>query len=59
MTKWLNYIVFRQEDLMAIYPKCYYGDDSMIVFENLVVDKGFFLVNKEERQDFEAAKYVM
>lgn len=50
-------LYFRQEDLMDIYPKCYYADDKCIVFENLVVGKGYVLLNKEEQQDFESARY--
>lgn len=49
-------INFRLEDLLDIYPKCYYGDETMIVFENLVLDKGFALMDKEDRQDFDAAR---
>lgn len=41
---------------MSIYPKCYYGDKSLIVFENLVIEKGFILLKSEERQNFDAAK---
>lgn len=45
----------RQEHLLSIYPKCYYADNKMMVFENVVLDKGVFLLDKVEQQDFEAA----
>ncbi|ODM93652.1 putative oxidoreductase dhs-27 [Orchesella cincta] len=48
-----------QERLLDIYPKCYYGDDKLMIFENLVVDKGYVLLPKEEMQDFEAATFAM
>lgn len=40
---------------MKIYPKCYYGDDKIIVFEDLIY-KGFSLLDKTDKQDFDAAK---
>ncbi|CAL8070771.1 unnamed protein product [Orchesella dallaii] len=44
------------EGLVDMYPKCYYGDDDMIVFENLVVGKGYVMLDKQEMQDLEATK---
>lgn len=39
-----------------IYPKCYYGDEKITVFQNLVVDKGFVLLSKDERHGMNVAR---
>ncbi|CAL8123628.1 unnamed protein product [Orchesella dallaii] len=44
-----------QVGLLDIYPKCYYGDNKTLIFENLVVDRGFILLPKEEMQNLDAA----
>ncbi len=44
---------------MNFYPKCYFADEHMIVLENLVVDKGYELKNKDEGQTLENAKFAM
>ncbi len=44
---------------MDIYPKCYYADEQLIVLENLVLDKGFVLLEKEKMQDFYAAQFAL
>lgn len=41
---------------MDIYPKCYFADDKLIVLENLLLEKDYGLLDKEELQDFETAK---
>ncbi|CAL8070783.1 unnamed protein product [Orchesella dallaii] len=47
------------EGLVDMYPKCYYGDDDLIVFENLVVGKGYILLDKQEQQDLDATKIAI
>ncbi|CAL8070777.1 unnamed protein product [Orchesella dallaii] len=47
------------EGLVDMYPKCYYGDDDMIVFENLVVGKGYMLFDKQEQQDLDATRIAI
>ncbi|CAL8070772.1 unnamed protein product [Orchesella dallaii] len=47
------------EGLVDMYPKCYYGDDDMIVFENLVVEKGYVLLDKVEQQDLDAVRMAI
>ncbi|CAL8070770.1 unnamed protein product [Orchesella dallaii] len=44
------------EGLVDMYPKCYYGDNDMVVFENLVVGKGYVLLKKVEQQDLDAVR---
>lgn len=44
---------------MEIYPKSYYGDEHLVVLENLVLNKGFTLLNKEDFQDFNAAQFAL
>ncbi|CAL8138694.1 unnamed protein product [Orchesella dallaii] len=44
------------ENLMDIYPKCYYGDNNVLVFENLVLGKGYELLNKVNKHDLETAR---
>ncbi len=44
---------------MDIYPKCYYGDDKLVVLENLILTKGFMLHKKEDMQDFDAAQFAL
>ncbi|ODM93651.1 hypothetical protein Ocin01_13029, partial [Orchesella cincta] len=43
------------EGLLDIYPKCYYGDNELVVFENIVVEKGYMLLPKDDMQDLDAA----
>ncbi|CAL8123631.1 unnamed protein product [Orchesella dallaii] len=43
------------EGLLDMYPKCYYGDNKMIVFENVVLEKGYTLLPKDEMQNLDAA----
>lgn len=47
-----------QGKLMDVYPKFYDhgGDDDCAIFENLVLDKGFAVLDKTQKQDFEAAR---
>ncbi|CAL8123619.1 unnamed protein product [Orchesella dallaii] len=47
------------ENLVDLYPKCYFGDKNMIVFENLVLEKGYELLNKQERQDLDAVRFAV
>ncbi|ODN02404.1 putative oxidoreductase dhs-27 [Orchesella cincta] len=47
------------EGLVDMYPKCYFGDSNMIVLENLVVDKGYELLDKNEKQDLEAVRFAI
>ncbi|CAL8070781.1 unnamed protein product [Orchesella dallaii] len=47
------------EGMVDMYPKCYYGDNNMVVFENLVVGKGYVLLNKKEQQDLDATKVAL
>ncbi|ODN02392.1 putative oxidoreductase dhs-27 [Orchesella cincta] len=47
------------EGLVDMFPKCYYGDEHMIVFENLVVEKGYELLDKKELQDLEAIRFAI
>ncbi|ODN02403.1 putative oxidoreductase dhs-27 [Orchesella cincta] len=47
------------DDLVDMYPKCYYGDENMVVFENLVVEKGYELLNKVEQQDLDAVRFAI
>ncbi len=49
----------RQKNLVEIYPKCYYGDEKLVVLENLVLNKGFILLDKENMQDFDAAQFAL
>ncbi|CAL8117040.1 unnamed protein product [Orchesella dallaii] len=46
-----------QDGLLDFYPKCYYSDEIMMVFENLVLDKGYTLLKAEEKQDMEAVMW--
>lgn len=50
------FLINSHEEYIDFYPKCYYGDDKMIVLENMVVDKGYELIPREIRQDLEAAR---
>jgi len=47
------------ENLLDFFPKCLYGDDEMVVLENLVLDDTFIMLGKEARQDLFTAKYVL
>ncbi|CAL8070780.1 unnamed protein product [Orchesella dallaii] len=47
------------EGLVDMYPKCYYGDNDLIVLENLVVERGYVLLNKEEPQDLDAVRFAI
>ncbi|ODM98198.1 hypothetical protein Ocin01_08480 [Orchesella cincta] len=47
------------EDLLDLYPKCYYGDNNMLVFENLVSDKGYVLLNKVEKHDLNTTRVAI
>ncbi|CAL8123646.1 unnamed protein product [Orchesella dallaii] len=48
------------EGLLDFYPKCYYGDENSIVFENLVLDdKGYTLLDAGEKQDMEAVRFAI
>ncbi len=44
---------------MSIYPKCYYGDNTMLVFENLVKDNNYTLLKKEDQHNFECAQLAL
>lgn len=44
---------------MNIYPKCYYGDGTMIVFENLVKEQNYITLSKEDQHDFESAQFAL
>ncbi|CAL8123643.1 unnamed protein product [Orchesella dallaii] len=48
-----------REGLIDFYPKCYYGDQTMVVLENLVLEKGYVLLNKEVKQDLEATRLAI
>lgn len=52
-------ICHRCENLLDFFPKCLYGDDEMVVLENLVLDDSFIMLSKEARQDLFTAKYVI
>lgn len=53
------YFLGRQEHLIEkLYPKCYFADEKMIVLENLALDKGFAILDRDGHQDFETAKYL-
>ncbi|CAL8123655.1 unnamed protein product [Orchesella dallaii] len=45
--------------LLDFYPKCYYGDETLIVLENLVLDKGYMLLDASEKQDMEAVRFAI
>ncbi|ODM93654.1 hypothetical protein Ocin01_13030 [Orchesella cincta] len=47
------------DGLVDFYPKCYYGDENMVVFENLVLDRGFSLLSADEKQDMEAVSFAI
>ncbi|CAL8097883.1 unnamed protein product [Orchesella dallaii] len=49
-----------EEELIDnIYPKCYYADETITIFENLVVEQGYALIDKEVQQDLEEAKTAL
>lgn len=39
-------------------PHCYYGDENVIIMENLVIEKGAKMMNLDKEHDLETAKYV-
>lgn len=43
--------------MLDFFPKVFYGDDEMVVLENLVLDDTFIMLDKEERMDLFTAKY--
>ncbi|CAL8147826.1 unnamed protein product [Orchesella dallaii] len=47
------------EGLLDFYPKCYYGDKTMVVLENLVIDKDYMLLEAGEKQDMEAVRLAI
>lgn len=47
----------RLEDFVSFYPKCYFADKTMIVMEDLGLERGFVMLKREERQDLEEAMY--
>lgn len=49
----------RCQDLLPFFPKCLYGDDEMVVMNNLVLDDTWIMLDKEEGQDLETAKLVL
>jgi hypothetical protein len=42
--------------MLDFFPKILYGDDEMVVLENVVLDDTFIMLCKEERQDLFTAK---
>jgi hypothetical protein len=55
-TDFLTFLSNRCENLLDFFPKCLYGDDEMVVLENVVLDDNFIMLSKEERQDLFTAK---
>jgi len=47
------------KNLMTFFPKFIYGDDEIVVLDNLVLDDTFIMLSKEEKQDLETAKVVL
>ncbi|ODM90786.1 hypothetical protein Ocin01_15895 [Orchesella cincta] len=47
-----------EELLDNIYPKCYFADDKITIFENLFL-KGYRLGDREEKQSLEEAKIAL
>jgi len=47
------------EDLLNFFPKLVYADDDCLVLENLVLDEGFVMLNREDRQGLTTAKKVL
>jgi len=45
--------------MLDFFPKLLYGDDDMIVLENLVVEDTFVMLDKEKKQDLFTAKLVL
>lgn len=41
---------------MNIYPKCYYADEKITVLENIVLEKGYEMLDRAVPQDFDGAK---
>ncbi len=48
--------LYRCENLLDFFPKCFYGDEDMVVLENLVLDDTFIMLDKEIRHDLFTAK---
>jgi len=46
----------RVENMLDFFPKCFYGDEEMVVQENLVLDENYVMHSKDERQDEFTAK---
>jgi len=45
------------DNFLNFFPKCLYGDDDMLVLDNVVLNENYAMIPKEERQDFDAALY--
>ena len=43
--------------MLDFFPKCLYGDDDILVQENLVLDDTWVMLDKEEKQDLFTAKW--
>lgn len=52
----LCFVLKRHPNFVDFYPKCYHGDDKLIVLENLKIEKGYELLDNKKRHDLEAAR---
>ncbi|CAL8123649.1 unnamed protein product [Orchesella dallaii] len=47
------------DGILDFYPKCYYGDKTLMVLENLVLDKGYSLLELAEKHDMEVVRFAI
>lgn len=49
------FLHYRLPDLMNFYPKCYFGDEQLIVLEDLMKERGFEMTPHGIKHDFNKA----
>jgi len=47
------------KNLLNFFPKFIYGDEEIVVLDNLVLNDTFVMLDKEKKQDLETAKVVL
>jgi len=55
----VSYIVklmIRSKNALPFFPRCLYGDDEIVLMDNVVLNDGFEMLPKLDLQDLKTAK---